>query len=48
LHEEKTLPYPGFKLGTFGFQVGNATNQTVEVSFATLKILKNIISDFQI
>ena len=26
LHEEKTLPYPGFEPGTFGFQVGNATN----------------------
>jgi hypothetical protein len=26
LHEEKTLTYPGFEPGTFGFQVGNATN----------------------
>jgi hypothetical protein len=26
LYEEKTLTYPGFKPGTFGFQVGNAAN----------------------
>jgi hypothetical protein len=26
LHEEKALTYPGFEPGTFGFQVGNATN----------------------
>jgi hypothetical protein len=26
LHEEKTLTYPGFEPGAFGFQVGNATN----------------------
>jgi hypothetical protein len=26
LHEEKTLTYPGFEPGTFGFQVGKATN----------------------
>jgi hypothetical protein len=31
LHEEKTLTYPGFEPGTFGFQVGNATNWTIEV-----------------
>jgi hypothetical protein len=28
---KKTLPYPGFKPGTFGFQVGNATNWAIEV-----------------
>jgi hypothetical protein len=26
VHEEKTLTYLGFEPGTFGFQVGNATN----------------------
>jgi hypothetical protein len=26
LHEEKTLTYPEFEPGTFGFQVGIATN----------------------
>jgi hypothetical protein len=26
LHEEKTLTYPGFEPGTFGYQVGSATN----------------------
>jgi hypothetical protein len=31
LHEEKTLTYAGFKPGTFGFLVGNATNWTIEV-----------------
>jgi hypothetical protein len=25
LHEEKTLTYPGFEPGNFGFKVGNAT-----------------------
>jgi hypothetical protein len=26
LHEGKTMTYPGFEPGTFGYQVGNATN----------------------
>jgi hypothetical protein len=31
LHEEKTMTYLAFEPGTFGYQVGNATNWTIEV-----------------
>jgi hypothetical protein len=32
-----TLPYPGFEPGTFGFQVGNATNWAIEVGMGKWK-----------
>jgi hypothetical protein len=38
LHEEKTLTYPGFEPGTFGFQVGNATNWAIEVVIEVIEV----------
>jgi hypothetical protein len=34
LLEGKTMTYLGFEPGTFGYQVGNATNWTIEVVYA--------------
>jgi hypothetical protein len=45
LNEEKTLTYPGFEHGTFGFQVGNATNWTIEVVNLTTKLFYKICSN---
>jgi hypothetical protein len=42
LHEEKALTYPGFEPGTLGFQVGNATNWTIEVVW--IVVIRNALN----